>query len=81
MKEEKFFTQQWFFADEAKIIEKSTLIYPEFDVHYQEIEWHEDGDLVKIRLTFRNCGRNLYTQRLVKFLIKAFYGQRNSSND
>ena len=81
MKEEKFFTQQWFFQDEAKIIEKSTLIYPEFDVHYQEIEWHEDGDLVKIRLTFRNCGRNLFTQRLVKFLIKAFYGQRNSSND
>jgi hypothetical protein len=81
MKEEKFFTQQWFFQDEAKIIEKSTLINPEFDVHYQEIEWHEDGDLVKIRLTFRNCGRNLFTQRLVKFLIKSFYDKRNSSND
>lgn len=75
MKEEKFFTQQWFSSDEAKIIQKATLMYPEFDVHYSEMEWHEDGDLVKLRLTFRNCGRNLYNQRLVKFFIKAFYGQ------
>lgn len=72
-KEEKFFTQQWMHPDVAKLLQKSSLANPEFDVHYQEIEWHDDNDLVKVRLTFRNCGRNLYTQRLVSFLIKSLY--------
>jgi len=72
-KEEKFFTQQWMDPNVAKLLQKSSLAHPEFDVHYQEMEWHEDNDLVKVRLTFRNCGRNLYTQRLVSFIIKSLY--------
>jgi hypothetical protein len=72
-KEEKYFTQQWITPDVAKLIQKTTLTNPEFMIHYQEMEWHEDNDLVKIRLTFRNCGRNQMTQRLVAFLIKALH--------
>jgi len=68
-----FFTQQWLSADVAKILQKSSVANPEFDVHYSEKEWHEDGDLVQVRLTFRNCGRNLYHQRLVLFLIKSLH--------
>lgn len=68
-----FFTQQWLSADVAKILQKSSIANPEFDVHVLEKEWHEDADLVLIRLTFRNCGRNLYTQRLVLFLIKSLH--------
>ena len=73
MKEEKMFTQQWVSADVCKILHKATLSYPEYNVHLQELEWHEDGDLVKIRLTFRHCGKVLFTQRLIGFLIKALY--------
>ena len=68
-----YFTQQWLQPDVAKILQKSSVANPEFDVHFSEKEWHDDGDLVLIRLTFRNCGRNLYTQRLVLFLIRTFY--------
>jgi hypothetical protein len=68
-----YFTQQWLQPDVAKILQKSSMTNTEFDVHYSEKEWHEDGDLVLVRLTFRNCGRNLYTQRLVLFLIRTFY--------
>jgi hypothetical protein len=75
-KEEKYFTQQWLTPSVAKLIQKTTLSNPEFMVHYQEMEWHEDSDLVKIRLTFRNCGRNLFTQRLMAFLIKALHNEQ-----
>lgn len=68
-----YFTQQWLNPEVAKILQKSSMANTEFDVHYSEKEWHEDGDLVLVRLTFRNCGRNLYHQRLVLFLIKTFY--------
>lgn len=68
-----YFTQQWLSPEVAKILQKSSVANPEFDVNYMEKEWHEDGDLVLVRLTFRNCGRNLYTQRLVLFLIRTFY--------
>ena len=77
MAEEKYFTQQWVNADIAKVLQKTALSNPEFDVHYEEIEWHEDGDLVKLRLTFRNCGKNVYIQRIFAFLIKALYANRN----
>jgi hypothetical protein len=73
MAEEKYFTQQWVNADVSKLIHKTSLSNPEFDVHFEEIEWHEDGDLVKIRLTFRNCGKNVYIQRIFAFLIKALW--------
>jgi len=69
--ETKYFTQQWVSPDVAKLLLKTTLSNPEFSVHYEEIEWHEDNDLVKIRLTFRNCGKNVYIQRIFAFLIKA----------
>lgn len=72
-KDEKYFTQQWVVPDVAKLIHKTSLSNPEFQVYYQEMEWHEDNDLVKIRLTFKNCGRNLLTQRLTAFLIKALH--------
>ena len=68
-----YFITQWVTPDIAKILQKSSIINAEFDVHFSEKEWHDDGDLVKIRLTFRNCGRNLYQQRLFLFLIKSFY--------
>jgi hypothetical protein len=68
-----YFTQQWLSPDVAKILQKSSVQNAEFDVHYSEKEWHEDNDLVLVRLTFRNCGRNLYTQRLVLFLIRTFH--------
>ena len=77
MAEEKYFTQQWVNADIAKVLQKTALSNPEFDVHIQEVEWHEDGDLVKLRLTFRNCGKNVYIQRIFAFLIKALYANRN----
>jgi hypothetical protein len=77
MAEEKYFTQQWVNAEVAKLLHKTSLSNPEFDVHYEEIEWHEDGDLVKLRLTFRNCGKNVYIQRIFAFLIKALYANRN----
>ena len=77
MAEEKYFTQQWVSADIAKVLQKTSLSNPEFDVHIQEVEWHEDGDLVKLRLTFRNCGKNVYIQRIFAFLTKALYGNRN----
>ena len=72
MEETKYFTQQWVTPMVAKQLQKCTYAHPEFSVHYQEMEWHEDNDLVKIRLTFRNCGKNLYIQRIFAFLIKAF---------
>ena len=68
-----YFTQQWLAPDVAKVLQKSSITNTEFDVHYLEKEWHEDGDLVLVRLTFRNCGRNLYTKRLFLFLIRTFY--------
>jgi len=70
-----FFIVQWVAPDVAKKLEKSSVKNPEFDVHYQEKEWHDDGDLVQIRLTFRNCGRNLYQQRLFAFLIRTFHSK------
>lgn len=73
MTEEKYFTKQWVHPNVAKALQKASISYPEFDVHYQEIEWHEDGDLVQVRLTFRNCGKNVYIQRIFGFLTKAFY--------
>jgi len=69
----KFFTQQWMQPEPAKLLQKSATANPEFDVHFEELEWHDDGDLVKVRLTFRNCGKNLFTQRLVSFLIKSLH--------
>ena len=72
MEESKYFTQQWVRPNVAKMLQKSSNANPEFDVHYQEMEWHEDNDLVKIRLTFRNCGKNVYIQRMFAFLIKTF---------
>ena len=72
-KSEKFYTQQWVSADVAKELQKSASINPEFDVNIQELEWHEDNDMVKLRLTFRNCGKNVFTQRLMSFLIKSLY--------
>jgi len=81
MAEEKFFTQQWVSADVCKILHKATLTYPEFNVHLQEVEWHEDNDLVKIRLTFRNCGKVLFTQRLVGFLIKSLHNPKNDNGN
>lgn len=71
-KEEKFFTQQWVNPDVARALQKSSISRPEFNVHVKEIEWHEDNDLVKIRLTFNNCGKNLFTQRLFAFLVSTF---------
>ena len=68
-----YFITQWVTPDIAKILQKSSIINAEFDVHFAEKEWHDDNDLVKIRLTFRNCGRNLYQQRLFLFLIKSFH--------
>jgi hypothetical protein len=73
MTEEKYFTKQWVNPGVAKLLQKTSLAHPEFDVHYQEMEWHEDGDLVQVRLTFRNCGKNVYIQRIFAFLTKAFY--------
>jgi hypothetical protein len=75
-KEEKLFTQQWLSPDVAKLIQKTSISNPEFMVHFQELEWHDDGDLVKIRLTFRNCGKNQFTQRLIAFLIKSLYAKQ-----
>jgi hypothetical protein len=72
MADEKYFTQQWVRPNVAKMLQKCSYAHPEFDVHYQELEWHEDNDLVKIRLTFRNCGKNVYIQRMFAFLIKTF---------
>ena len=77
MKEEKYFTQQWVNADVAKLLHKTSLSNPEYGVHYEEVEWHEDGDLVKLRLTFRNCGKNVYIQRIFAFLTKSLYVNRN----
>lgn len=77
MADEKYFTQQWVKADVAKLLQKTSLSSPEFNVHYQEMEWHEDGDLVKIRLTFRNCGKNMYIARIFAFLTKALYANGN----
>lgn len=68
-----FFIVQWVKPDVAKLLQKSSIQNAEFDVHYAEKEWHEDNDLVQIRLTFRNCGRNLYQQRLFLFLIRTFH--------
>ena len=79
MAEEKFFTQQWVSPDVCKTLHKATLTYPEFNVHLQEMEWHEDNDLVRIRLTFRNCGKVLFTQRLMVFIIKALYTHKNDN--
>ena len=44
-----YFTQQWLQPDVAKILQKSSVANPEFDVHFSEKEWHDDGDLVLIR--------------------------------
>ena len=68
-----FFITQWVTPEVGKMLQKSSIMNPEFNVHYSEKEWHEDGDLVQIRLTFRNCGRNLYQQRLFTFLIRTFH--------
>jgi hypothetical protein len=70
---EKYFTQQWVTPDVAARLKKSTILNPEYNVYFEEVEWHEDGDLVKIRLTFRNCGKTIYMQRVFSFLIKTFY--------
>ena len=72
-KYEKYFTQQWTTPDVAARLKKSSIQNSEYDVHFEELEWHEDGDLVKIRLTFRNCGKTIYMQRVFSFLIKTFY--------
>lgn len=77
MSDDKFFTQQWVRADVAKLLQKTSLSNPEFNVHFQEMEWHEDNDLVKVRLTFRNCGKNVYIQRIFAFMTKALYDNRN----
>jgi hypothetical protein len=69
---EKYFTQQWVNPDVAARLKKSSIQNPEYNVHFEELEWHEDGDLVKIRLTFRNCGKTVYMQRVFSFLIKTF---------
>lgn len=74
---EKYFTQQWVKPDVAARLKKSSIQNPEYDVYFEEIEWHEDGDLVKIRLTFRNCGKTIYMQRVFSFLIKTFYEGSN----
>jgi hypothetical protein len=76
MTEEKYFTQQWVNADVAKLLQKTALSNPEYNVHIQEMEWHEDGDIVKLRLTFRNCGKNGYVQRIFSFLTKALWQQK-----
>lgn len=73
MADDKFFTQQWVQADVAKLLHKTAISSPEFNVHFEEKEWHEDGDLVKVRLTFRNCGKTLYIQRIFAFLTKALH--------
>lgn len=78
---EKYFTQQWVTPEVAAKLKKSSIIHPEYDVHYEEIEWHEDNDLVKIRLTFRNCGKTIYVQRIFSFLIKTFNGSENRSSN
>ncbi len=70
---EKYFTQQWVSPDVAARLKKSSIQNAEYDVHFEELEWHEDGDLIKIRLTFRNCGKTIYMQRVFSFLIKTFH--------
>ena len=77
MKQEKYFTQQWVEADVAKQLQKTAVKHPEFNVHIQEMEWHEDGDMVKLRFTFRNVGKIAYMQRVFAFLIKSLNGDRN----
>lgn len=69
---EKYFTQQWVNLNVAARLKKSSIINPEYNVYFEEVEWHQDEDLVKIRLTFRNCGKTIYMQRVFSFLIKTF---------
>jgi len=76
-KYEKYFTQQWTTPDVAQKLKKSSIQNPEFNVLFEEIEWHEDGDLVKIRLTFKNCGKNIFTQRLFNYLVRSLNGSTN----
>jgi hypothetical protein len=76
-KYEKYFTQQWTTPEVAQKLKKSSIQNPEFNVLFEEKEWHEDGDLVKIRLTFKNCGKNIFTQRLFNFLIRSLNGSTN----
>ncbi len=65
----KYFLNQWFTNDVAAKLKECSLLNAEFDVHYKEVE--REGNLTKVQLTFRNCGRTIYHQRLVNFILKS----------
>ncbi len=71
----KYFTQQWYELDVARLLKKSTIQNPEYDVSFKEMERSEEDGLVKVQLTFRNVGRTQYHKRLISFLVKSIYKQ------
>jgi hypothetical protein len=71
----KYFTLQWYDIDVARLLKKSSMTNPEFDVTFKEMERSVEDGLVKVQLTFRNVGRTQYHKKLINFIVKSLYKQ------
>ena len=52
-------------------LKKGIMQNPELNASVETIEVHPDGDIEKICLRFRNCGRNQFHERLVSLFVKS----------
>jgi len=52
-------------------LQKGIIQNPELNAHASSILNHPDGDIEKICLRFRNCGRNQFHERLVSLFVKS----------
>jgi len=65
--QDKQLTQQWVKRSVYDCMEKCSKYRPDLQVHVSEIEG--DEQMVKAKIHINGAGRNLFTQKLVHFII------------
>jgi hypothetical protein len=68
-KQIKQLTQQWVKRDVYEILERCAKYRPDLQIHVSELE--SDDLMVKAKIHVNGGGRNLFTQRIIHFIITA----------
>lgn len=69
---EKHIVTTTLMANDYRKLLTSCIVNPEFQCSINDKEWDEDEAFVKVDITFRNCTKPQFHQRLIHFIIKTF---------